>query len=151
MSYLYPILYILIFVILIFFIAYNTIIYFKEQYQQRDPILFQIKERLALLSPRVNQLSFYQDNKSYTINKQKIFLCLKDEHSNYYPMNMLMYVAIHELAHVLCNEIGHTAKFHTIFNELLEKAEKLGIYDPNIPIIQNYCEYTKETFVLSFQ
>ena len=52
---------------------------------------------------------------------------------------MLMYVAIHELGHVLCDEIGHTPKFHRIFRELLEKAENLKIYDPNIPIVMNYC------------
>ena len=50
-----------------------------------------------------------------------------------------MYVAIHELAHVLCDEIGHTEKFYEIFNNLLDKAENLNIYDSDIPIISNYC------------
>lgn len=141
---------VMIFLILLIFIIYISVVHFKEQYQQRDPILFKIKEKLALLSPKVHSLKFFQDNKSYTINKKKIYLCLRDEHHDYYPMNMLMYVAIHELAHVLCNEIGHTKKFYKIFDDLLKKAEDLGIYDPSIPVIQNYCEYSKETFVLSF-
>ena len=39
--------------------------------------------------------------------KQKVYLCLKDENNEYYNDNMLIYVALHELAHVLCDEIGH--------------------------------------------
>jgi len=122
-------------------ILYTSIFVCKEKYQQGDPILHQIRENLILLDPKAERLYFYVDNKSYTINKQKVYLCLKDDDNNYYPMNMLMYVAIHELAHVLCDEIGHTKKFHNIFNSLLQQASSLGIYDPNIPIIQNYCGY----------
>lgn len=133
----------LIFIILFSFLFYIIFMHFKEQYQSRDPILFQIKERLILLSPQVHNLQFFEDNKSYTINKKKIYLCLKDEKNSYYNMNMLMYVAIHELAHVLCNEIGHTPKFHRIFDNLLKKAHELKIYDPSIPLIHDYCEYSK--------
>jgi hypothetical protein len=48
---------------------------------------------------------------------------------------MLTYVGLHELAHVLCDEVGHTAKFYQIFDELLDKAHQMGLYDPSIPII----------------
>ena len=54
---------------------------------------------------------------------------------------MLIYVALHEVAHVLCDEVGHTQKFHSIFEDLLKKATEMGIYNPSIPLIQNYCEY----------
>ena len=76
---------------------------------------------------------------SFTINKSRVNLCLKDKEGNYYDDNMLMYVALHELAHVMCDEIGHTDKFHEIFDKLLEKAAAYGIYDPSIPPISNYC------------
>ena len=110
-----------------------------EYFEQMDPILTQIREKLLLLDDGVSRLKFYQGKKSYTINKRKIYLCLKDEKNEYYNFNMLMYVAIHELAHVLCDEIGHTAKFHRIFQELLDKAEQIKIYDSSIPIVSNYC------------
>lgn len=110
-----------------------------EYYEQMDPILSKIRETLLILEPTVKDLKFYQGKKSYTINKRKVYLCLKDEQDEYYHFNMLMYVAIHELGHVMCDEIGHTPKFHRIFRELLEKAEGLNIYDPNIPIVMNYC------------
>ena len=39
-----------------------------------------------------------------------------------------MYVAIHELAHIGCHEIGHTDLFKKIFAFYLEVAIELGIY-----------------------
>lgn len=141
----------LVIVALFLTLLYSTTMYCTEKYQQRDPMLYEIRENLSLLSPKAKQLKFYEDNKSYTINKQKVYLCLKDDQDDYYPMNMLMYVAIHELAHVLCNEIGHTPKFHDIFSDLLLRATEIGIYDPDIPVIQNYCGYNKETFELNIR
>jgi len=140
MSYLYYVFFVLIIIVIVIY----TMSYIKEQYQQSDPKLFEIKEKLRLLDPRVNKLRIFEDDKSYTINKKRVYLCLKDSEGHYYPMNMLMYVAIHELAHVLCNEVGHTPKFQKIFKELLVKAEKLGIYDPKIPVIKDYCGYGKK-------
>lgn len=89
----------------------------------------------------LDSISLYKGDKSYTINKQKIYLCLKDENGEYYNMNMLIFVTLHEIAHCLCDEIGHTDRFNDIFNELLEKAIKMKIYNPSIPIIQDYCTY----------
>ena len=120
-------------------LAYIICVQVHEYYSQLDPMLGRIKSDLLLLSNKVNDLKFFEGNKSYTINKHKIYLCLKDESQSYYDYNMLIYVAIHELAHVLCDEVGHTNKFYTIFHELLQNAHKLGIYDNTKPIIKNYC------------
>lgn len=136
---------VLILVLLLCFIGlliYVIVTQVTEYYQQTDPVLLKIREHLRPLHPKVDGLKFYEGTKSYTINKKKVYLCLKDENKNYYNFNMLIYVAIHELAHVLCDEIGHTPKFHIIFKQLLEKAEALGIYDSSIPIIKNYCGHT---------
>jgi predicted metal-dependent hydrolase len=54
---------------------------------------------------------------------------------------MLIFVAIHELAHVLCDEIGHTKKFEDIFHKLLQEAIEKKLYDPSFEPIRNYCEY----------
>jgi hypothetical protein len=54
-------------------------------------------------------------------------------------------VTLHEISHFLNKEdIGHTPKFHSIFEDLIEKASELGIYNPSIPLIQGYCEHGKE-------
>jgi hypothetical protein len=91
-------------------------------------------------SKMVQNVSLYRGNKSYTINKHKIFLCLKDGNKQYYPDNTLIYVLAHEYAHVLCPEIGHTKKFDEIFKALLKELTREGIFDPTQPIEQDYCK-----------
>jgi hypothetical protein len=127
--------------ILFIFLIVGYIIYIQviEYYQQLDPMLKIIQDTISPLDERVQTLQFYEGTKSYTINKKKIYLCLKDENDEYYDFNMLIYVALHELSHVLCDEIGHTPKFNKIFQQVLDQAEKLGIYDSTKSIIQNYC------------
>ena len=39
-----------------------------------------------------------------------------------------MYVAIHEMSHIACPEIGHGNLFKKIFKKLVEEAIILGIY-----------------------
>ena len=128
----------LVFVVLILvglLISYQL----KEYYAQQDPMLRQIQQHLLPLHPAMARVQLYEGSKSYTINKQKIYLCLRDSAREYYDFNMLIYVTIHELAHVLCEEVGHTPRFHTIFQDLLEKASRMGLYDPTKPIILDYC------------
>lgn len=113
----------------------------KENHDQDDPMLDRLKFVLIPVHPVIKTLDLYKADKSYTINKQKIYLCVKDKNGEYYPLNMLVYVALHEIAHLLNTyDVGHTEKFHEIFNQLLERAQKLGIYNPSIPIIQNYSD-----------
>lgn len=127
----------MVFLILILINVVRTRV--TEYYEQMDPMLVRIKETLIPLHPCVDNLKFYEGKKSYTINKKKVYLCLKDDNGEYYDFNMLIYVSIHELSHVVCDEIGHTPKFHRIFRDMLELAEQKNIYDSSIPIIKNYC------------
>jgi hypothetical protein len=113
-----------------------------EIHLRQDPILFKLKKLTSPLHPDIKNLKLYKSDKSYTINKKKIYLCLKDENGKYYPTNQLVYVFLHEFAHYLNKEdIGHTQTFHDIFEDLLKKAEEKGIYNPNIPMIENYCNF----------
>lgn len=114
----------------------------KEHHLQDDPMLYTLKEILRPLHPVVENLKLYKGDKSYTINKDKIFLCLYDENGDYYPLNMLLHVLIHELAHrINYKDVGHTEEFYRINDELIQRATELGIYNPSIPIIQNYCNH----------
>lgn len=138
-------------------IIWSIITQIRESHLQDDP---KLKEILMLLEPMfksdrywsgileplnnrdiLNEISMYKGDKSYTINKEKVYICLTDENGKYYSMNMLMYVVLHELAHVICDEIGHTEKFHEIFEAILLRSTEMGIYNPSLPIIQNYCTY----------
>ena len=112
-----------------------------EKYLEEDPVLMELKQELVTCFPEIDNAILLKGKKSYTINKKQIYICLKDEKGEYYNKNMLKYVILHELAHVLCDEIGHTEKFHKIFEDILRKAIKCGVYDDRIPTIKNYCEY----------
>lgn len=92
----------------------------------------------------LEEVEMYQGEKSYTINKEKIFMCMKDEHDEYYKDNMLIYVLLHEISHVLSESVGHTDEFYAIFHAILEQANKMNIYDASRPINQEYCLYTDE-------
>ena len=52
-----------------------------------------------------------------------------------------MFVAIHELAHIMTDETGHTPKFWNNMKYLLLEASSIGIYSPvdysNNPVM--YC------------
>lgn len=88
----------------------------------------------------LNNLVMVEDNESYTINKKVIHLCTKDPRSGqYYDKNTLMFVVLHELAHVLCGDVGHTENFLIINHALLDHAIKCGFYDPSKPFVKNYC------------
>lgn len=106
-----------------------------------DQKLEDLKQKLSIAIPEIRKVSLSGSNKSFTINKEHIFICTKDEKGQYYSDNMLVYVLLHELAHVQCDEIGHTAKFTRIFKELLDRAENAGLYNSKIEPIKNYCEY----------
>ena len=137
-------------------VVYITTQIFEEFSLQDDPILPDLKSKIAPLFSKdvkysgildvinkrdlLNEVGIYKGNKSYTINKEKIFLCLKDKNEEYYDTNMLIYVLLHEISHALCDEIGHTKKFNDIFNALLKEAVKKDIYDDTTEIIQDYCK-----------
>lgn len=111
---------------------------FNEK-QETDPVVERVRQKLLILDPKAKDLKIYKGDRSYTINKEKMFLCVKDDKGDYYDDNMLVYVGTHELAHAINDEIGHGEKFQRIFKELLDRAEGKGLYDPHKPIVQNYC------------
>lgn len=68
---------------------------------------------------------------SYSINKgEKIVFCLRsrDESKKLMDLNTMMFVALHELAHVGSSDVGHTQQFWENFRWLLEEAIQIGIY-----------------------
>jgi hypothetical protein len=70
------------------------------------------------------------DLTSYSVNKgEELVFCLKSKERNkLHNINLLMYVAIHEMAHMACPEIGHGNLFKKIFRFLAEEAIKLNLY-----------------------
>lgn len=112
-----------------------------EDYASPTDLIETLRDRLEIVHPGIREIPIKKGEKSYTINKRKIYLCLEDENGEYYDENMLSYVLLHEYAHVLCDEQHHTDKFYRIFDNLLDRATKAGVYDPSKPIVKDYCEY----------
>jgi hypothetical protein len=72
---------------------------------------------------------------SYSENKgQRIVVCLRDKtKAPHYPLvdkNTVMFVILHEMAHLMTETIGHTQEFWTNFKRLLGDAVQIGIYHP---------------------
>jgi hypothetical protein len=64
---------------------------------------------------------------------QKIAFCLnkqKQDNDNLIDENTLMFVALHEMAHVASKSIGHNEEFWDNFSFLIGEAEKIQIYYP---------------------
>ena len=132
-------LFILFSFIIIFFITF----YINRVTLYEDPLLYKIKNDLIIIDPRIKFISFYASDQSFTEDKKRIYLCLKDKFNNYYPYNMLIYVALHEVAHALSStvDLSHTSQdFINNFSNLIKKATELKLYDPNQPMVEHYCK-----------
>lgn len=112
----------------------------KEHMNEQDPKVNQIKNRIMSVHPEIKGIRFRKGDKSYTLNKEVIYLCTEGKDGVKYDDNMLTYVALHEVAHMLCDEVGHTDKFYTIFDRLVGIATSQGLYNPSIPLVTNYCK-----------
>lgn len=118
--------------------------YLKQNSDKFPKKLSYIKD-LIKRTKVINIMETPKDDKftSYTVNKgEKIVFCLRHKVINtIHDMNTLMYVVIHELAHVGCPEYGHTPLFKKIFKFLLKQSVKIGIYIPvdYTVLPQNYC------------
>jgi len=70
---------------------------------------------------------------SYSLNKgEKIALCIRNKDTDeFIDRNTVMFVAIHELAHVMTKTIGHESDFWENMSILLCEANSLNLYDYN--------------------
>lgn len=131
----------IIFLIIIFVVLILT--YFlqkRSKYSHDHPILEKIRSNFIKLDSDYGKIPLRYGDSAYTENKAVITLCLRDpETKKFYDMNTLMYVALHELAHVISISHGHNDEFKDNFHDLLSRASRVGIYDPTLPIPDTYC------------
>lgn len=124
------------------FLAFVLLWYFLrnryDQFLELDPTVVRIKNMLLPTFPELTNVSVMKGTGSYTYNKQKIYLCTEKNNVRYED-NMLIYVLLHELAHVVTYEFGHGFEFIENFQLLLERAHRAGLYDPENPKVENYC------------
>ena len=132
----------------------KKLINYLQQNQNKFPENMSYIKDLVSRTRKINIMETPQDEKytSYTINKgEKIVFCLRSKLlDTIHDMNTLMYVVIHEMAHVGCPEYGHTPLFKKIFKFLLEQSIVIHIYKPIDYRInpQNYCGMTINEYLL---
>lgn len=68
---------------------------------------------------------------SYSVNKgEEIVFCLRSkETKQLHSIDLMMYVALHEISHLACPEIGHTPLFKKIFAFIVNRAIELNLYN----------------------
>lgn len=93
-------------------------------------------ERVKLLSSRFNEDNIEETDvkdtgTSYSVDKgEQVSLCLREKsiEKPLHDINLLMYVTVHELAHIMSTTFGHDQNFGTNFVFLLRAAVKSGVY-----------------------
>lgn len=101
----------------------------REEFQNQITALKQFMERLPRVT--VSEKTFIKTSRlsSYTLNKEEVALCLRqNQNGSLYDINTLMYVTIHEYAHVMSDSYGHDGEFINNFAVLLRIAIALKQY-----------------------
>lgn len=72
------------------------------------------------------------DHTSYSVNKgESVYFCLRQRQGadeSLVNENIMMFVALHEMAHMITDSIGHEPDFWNNFGWLLREAEKIDVY-----------------------
>lgn len=119
-------------------IKQNIIILTKYLYDKRnDKMSLEYKPYIDQLERRIKNVIVLESaedsvNTSYSVNKgEQIVFCLRSRKikNQLHKLNLLMYVVIHEMAHVACPEYGHTDLFKKIFAFMTKIAIEIKLYD----------------------
>jgi hypothetical protein len=89
----------------------------------------QIYDKIDHVKVRENEGG--NDLTSYSVNKgEELVFCVRSKsNEQIHDINELMYVAVHEIAHIGCPETGHTRLFAKLNLFLLRKALDMGLYN----------------------
>jgi predicted metal-dependent hydrolase len=113
-----------------------------EQFPEYKNYIKQLDSNL-----KENRTIIYETNPnsnltSYSVNKgEELSFCLKSKKNGaIHDINLLMYVAVHELSHIACPEVGHGDLFKKIFKKFIEESVNIGIYN-KVNYSENPVEY----------
>lgn len=110
-----------------------------------NPTLDKLRMELARVEPKSVNLQFYPGKESYTEDKEKIFLCMKDPKTGKeYNFNTLMLVLLHEIAHAFSPVIDKehvTPEFNNLHNYYRKKASDMGIVNLDKEVDSSYCKH----------
>jgi len=80
---------------------------------------------------KLKETNSNEKSAAYTLNKSvELRLCIRDSSGNFEDENTSMFIAIHELSHIMSIGFGHGEEFKANFNYLTHLASSLGLYKP---------------------
>lgn len=122
--------------------------YFKNKLNEDNEQDIDLKEAIIRLKKNftdkteITETALNSGNTSYTINKgEKISFCVRSKKTGeHHDINLLTYVALHELSHIACKEANHTKLFWKIFEYFIKKGIEYELYK-KIEFENNPVEY----------
>ena len=78
----------------------------------------------------IKEIGNMESDAAYVINKRNMSFCLQKSTNSIAleELNLITYVGIHELAHIMTISVGHTEEFWNNFRILLRVAVELKLY-----------------------
>lgn len=96
------------------------------------PQVKRLLQRFQAQPDRILEATPDAEHTSYSVNKgEKVHLCLRQRQGGDESLvneNVMVFVALHEMAHMITDSIGHEPEFWNNFGWLLKEAEKIGAY-----------------------
>lgn len=97
------------------------------------PQVKQLKTNFKAEPHRILESTPDAEYTSYSVNKgEAVHFCLRqrgdDEHEKLVESDIMTFVAIHEMAHMITEAVGHPPEFWNNFGWLLREAEAIGVY-----------------------
>jgi hypothetical protein len=120
----------------------NNLIKDKEKYPEYKKYIELLERNFNESRTQIYENDPTSDLTSFSVNKgEEVAFCLKSKKTgDLHEINLLIYVAIHEMAHMACPEIGHGDLFKKIFKFLTLRSIEMKLYEKE-DYNQNPVEY----------
>lgn len=109
----------------------NLKVHLETKYSDK-PQVQQLKRNFEADPIRFYESTPDSELTSYSVNKgESVHLCLRQRDTNDESLvqeNVIMFVAIHEMAHMITKTVGHGEDFWNNFGWLLKEAEAIKVY-----------------------
>jgi len=111
-----------------------------KDYVDFKPYIKRLNDRIY--HTLISESSPYSSYTSYSVNiGEQLVFCVRSKNDNgLHDLNLVMYVALHEISHIACPEDGHTFLFRRIFEFFAQTAIDRHLYN-KIPFELDPAEY----------
>jgi hypothetical protein len=109
----------------------KKLVKYVEQKHSSNPAVKRLVENFN--PDKISETLPTSEHTAYSENKgEKMAFCLNEDKqgTRLIDLSTLIFVAIHELAHLMTESIGHKEEFWDNFKFLLKNAKESGIYEP---------------------